>query len=124
MPTATAPIATVAPDVMQNVYDELKTPFKHGIVVKEVQQAHLVSQQAQIESAKAQLTDAQRDLKRQLGLLASQDVSQSIVDQAQTKVDQLFIGWSLLYNCIPQPFIRHRQLLVGRNQCVIDNRMS
>src|SRR5947207_15537754 len=31
---ATAPSIAVAPDVMQNVYDELKTPFKYGIVIR------------------------------------------------------------------------------------------
>src|SRR5439155_8334922 len=55
----------------------------------EVAHVRLKSQNAQIASAKAQLTDALRDLHRQKELFASQDVSQSVVDQAQTKADQL-----------------------------------
>jgi HlyD family secretion protein len=53
-----------------------------------VGQARLGSLRAQIESAKVQLADADRDLRRQKELLATKDVSPSIVDVAQAKVDQ------------------------------------
>src|SRR5438270_757826 len=46
------------------------------------------SQVASILAAKVSLADAERDLKRQLGLLESHDVSQSVVDSAQAKVDE------------------------------------
>jgi HlyD family secretion protein len=51
--------------------------------------ARLLGQQASIQSLRIQLNDAERDLKRQQQLLESHDVSQSIVDQAQAKFDQL-----------------------------------
>lgn len=54
----------------------------------EVGEARLGAQQAQIESAKVQLADAERDLRRQLELLGTKDISQSVVDQAQAKADQ------------------------------------
>ena len=52
-----------------------------------VAKARLLAQEATILSAKFSLADAQRDLQRQTGLLKSNDVSQSIVDSAQAKVD-------------------------------------
>jgi HlyD family secretion protein len=54
-----------------------------------VSQATVESQVSQIASNKAMLEDAQRDLNRQKELLATKDVSQSVVDTAQAKVDQL-----------------------------------
>ena len=54
-----------------------------------VARSNMDSQKSQIESNRVQLEDAERDLKRQKGLLESKDVSQSIVDTAQAKVDQL-----------------------------------
>jgi HlyD family secretion protein len=54
-----------------------------------VDQQHIASSNAQIIAARANLDDAERDLKRQLGLLDTKDVSQSLVDTAQTKVDGL-----------------------------------
>jgi HlyD family secretion protein len=54
-----------------------------------VTRARLESQRATIAAAEVSLKDAQRDLKRQKELLDSKDVSQSIVDTAQTKVDEL-----------------------------------
>jgi HlyD family secretion protein len=53
-----------------------------------VTRARIESQKSQIEAAQAALKDAQRDLRRQVDLLESHDVSQSVVDTAQTKVDQ------------------------------------
>jgi HlyD family secretion protein len=52
----------------------------------QVAQARIESSKAQIDSQKASLADAQRDYDRQLGLLKSKDVSQSVVDTAETKV--------------------------------------
>jgi HlyD family secretion protein len=55
----------------------------------DVARARVQSQMAQIQSSRVQLADAERDLKRQMDLLGSHDVSQSVVDQAQAKHDQL-----------------------------------
>jgi len=52
-------------------------------------QARLQGQLSTIQSLKIQLNDAERDLKRQQELLGTRDVSQSIVDQAQAKFDQM-----------------------------------
>jgi HlyD family secretion protein len=57
---------------------------KAGIAVDE---ARVASQEASMVAAKVQLLDAERDLKRQQGLLETKDVSQSIVDAAQAKYD-------------------------------------
>ena len=54
-----------------------------------VTKARIESQRSQIVAAEASMRDAGRDLKRQQDLLATKDVSQSIVDTAQTKVDEL-----------------------------------
>jgi HlyD family secretion protein len=54
-----------------------------------VTQARVESQRSTITASEVDLKDAERDLKRQKELLASKDVSQSIVDAAQTKVDGL-----------------------------------
>jgi HlyD family secretion protein len=53
-----------------------------------VSETHVAAQQARIDSLKVLLVDAKRELKRQLPLLESNDVSQSSVDTLQTKVDQ------------------------------------
>lgn len=53
-----------------------------------VTKARIESQRSQIRASEAALKDARRDLKRQVDLLESHDVSQSVVDTAQTKVDQ------------------------------------
>jgi HlyD family secretion protein len=84
----------------------VELPYKEGDRVKKAQlravEARSAAQAAQLEMAKSQLessksdiaalraelTEAERDLNRQKGLHASQDVSQSVVDQAQTKYDQ------------------------------------
>jgi HlyD family secretion protein len=55
----------------------------------DVGNAKLISSRAAIEAQRFMLKDAQRDLDRQLDLLKSKDVSQSVVDTAQTKVDNL-----------------------------------
>jgi HlyD family secretion protein len=71
---------------------QLKSAQAHYLGQKaqiRVAQANIASQKSQIDSSRAQLEDAQRDLKRQNELLASKDVSQSVVDTAQAKVDQL-----------------------------------
>jgi HlyD family secretion protein len=53
-----------------------------------VTKAHIESQRSTIAASEVSLKDAQRDLERQKQLLESKDVSQSIVDTAQTKVDE------------------------------------
>ena len=55
----------------------------------DVAQARIESSKAQIRSQQASLTDAKRDLDRQSGLLQTKDVSQSVVDTAQTKCDTM-----------------------------------
>ena len=54
-----------------------------------VSEARIAAAGGQISASKVSLADAQRELGRQRELLASKDVSQSAVDQAQTKVDEL-----------------------------------
>jgi HlyD family secretion protein len=54
-----------------------------------VTRARIESQRSQIVAAEASMRDAGRDLKRQMDLLETKDVSQSIVDTAQTKLDEL-----------------------------------
>ena len=54
-----------------------------------VGEAHLKSQAAAIESIKVQLADAQRNLRRQNELVASQSVAKSFAEDAQAKADQL-----------------------------------
>lgn len=51
--------------------------------------ARVEAQGAQIEADRIMLADAERDLNRQMQLLESSDVSQSIVDTAKAKFDQL-----------------------------------
>ena len=53
-----------------------------------VDEARVAAQEASIAGAKFTLADVERDLKRQQGLLESKDVSQSIVDTAQSKFDE------------------------------------
>jgi HlyD family secretion protein len=52
-----------------------------------VAKARLLAEEASILAAKVTLADAKRDLMRQQGLLATHDVSQSVVDAAQAKYD-------------------------------------
>ena len=52
----------------------------------EVAAARLEAQKSQLEGTKASLTEAELDLVRQKGLLASHDVSQSVVDTAERRV--------------------------------------
>jgi len=55
----------------------------------DVARARGEAQRSQIAMNRVTLADAERDLRRQIELLASKDISQSTVDQAQTKVDEL-----------------------------------
>lgn len=52
----------------------------------EVAAARVEGQRSQLAGLKATLTDAEKDLERQRGLLASHDVSQSVVDSAERRV--------------------------------------
>jgi HlyD family secretion protein len=54
----------------------------------QVAEARIRAQEAQIQALHAVLSEAERDLKRQLDLRSSRDVAQSVVDQVQAKVDQ------------------------------------
>ncbi len=55
---------------------------------KSVSESHVDASRSRIDALKVTLADARRELDRNKGLLASQDVSQSAVDQLQSKVDQ------------------------------------
>ncbi len=55
----------------------------------ELSKLEVESQQASINATMASYVQAQRDLDRQKALLATKDVSQSVVDQAQSTYDQL-----------------------------------
>ncbi|NLF31759.1 MAG: efflux RND transporter periplasmic adaptor subunit [Planctomycetes bacterium] len=54
-----------------------------------VQAAEIAVQQAQIEGVRAALEEARRDLERQRNLRTSGDTSQSLVEQAQRRTDEL-----------------------------------
>jgi len=54
-----------------------------------VAETRISAQEQQLGATKVQLAEAQRDLRRQLQLLESRDVSQATVDTAQSKVDEL-----------------------------------
>ena len=53
-----------------------------------VDESHIAGQESSIAAAKFTLADVARDLKRQQGLFETKDVSQSIVDTAQSKFDE------------------------------------
>jgi HlyD family secretion protein len=55
----------------------------------EVSRARVASLEATVEGQEISLADARRDLKRQLALRESGDVSQATLEQAQTKCDNL-----------------------------------
>jgi HlyD family secretion protein len=54
----------------------------------EVAAARVEGQKASLEGLKASYDEAQRDLERQKGLLASHDVSQSVVDTAERRLQE------------------------------------
>ena len=54
-----------------------------------VEEARIASQRASLAGLAASVAQAQRDLKRQTGLLESKDISQSTFDQARLKLDDL-----------------------------------
>lgn len=55
----------------------------------EVEKSRIASQRAQIDAATATFTKAERDLKRSVELRASNDISVSDLDQAQSRYDEL-----------------------------------
>ena len=54
-----------------------------------VAETRIIAQESQIEASRVTLADAERDLRRQLQLIETKDVSQSTVDTAQARVDGL-----------------------------------
>ena len=54
-----------------------------------VSEQRIKSQESQLTSQRIQVADAERDLRRQTQLLQTRDVSQSVVDTAQARVDNL-----------------------------------
>jgi HlyD family secretion protein len=55
----------------------------------EVEKARIASQQANLGGLDASLKQAERDLQRQKGLLASKDIAQAAFDQTKSKYDEL-----------------------------------
>ncbi len=55
----------------------------------EVENARIAGQKASLTGLAASLKEAKNDLSRKKGLLESQDISQSVFDQAQCRVDEL-----------------------------------
>jgi HlyD family secretion protein len=55
---------------------------------RHVAESRVAAQRAQLAGLEATLSEAQRDLERQRGLLESKDVSQAIVDTAQRRVQE------------------------------------
>lgn len=55
----------------------------------EVEKARIASQQSGLKALDIQLSQAIRDLKRQEGLLKTKDVSESVVEDARSNVDEL-----------------------------------
>ncbi len=55
----------------------------------EVSKTQIAAQKAQLEGTRATFAQAQRDFQRQKQLLASKDISQSVFDLAQQKLDEL-----------------------------------
>ena len=84
-------------DVLVRLDDtEMQARLRATMARRSGQAANLGVAQAQIEAAKARLASnrvmrdqAQRDLARQTALYESQDVSRQVVDDAQSKFDQL-----------------------------------
>ena len=54
-----------------------------------VSEQRIQASRSTIDSTRANMLDAERDLKRQAGLLSTSDVSQSVVDTAQTRFDSM-----------------------------------
>ena len=55
----------------------------------EVEKARIASQESNLTGLTASLDQAERDLKRQRGLLESKDIAQATFDQAQARYDEL-----------------------------------
>jgi HlyD family secretion protein len=73
---------------LEATLNSVKARHEAELASLQVSKTHVAAQQARIDSLKVLLADAKRELKRQLTLLESNDVSQSSVDTLQTKVDQ------------------------------------
>lgn len=73
---------------LEATLNSVKARHEAELASLQVSKTHVVAQQARIDSLKVLLADAKRELKRQLSLLESEDVSQSSVDALRTKVDQ------------------------------------
>ena len=69
--------------------DSVKARYAAQEAERVVAQARINAQESQVQVQRVTLADAQRDLRRQLQLFETKDVSQSVVDTAQARVDQL-----------------------------------
>ncbi len=73
---------------LEATLNSMKARHEAELASLQVSKTHVTAQEARIDSLKVLLADAKRELKRQLPLLQSEDVSQSSVDALRTKVDQ------------------------------------
>ena len=74
---------------MQSELASTEARHKAQLAQVDVQKAQIEATKSRINGQRAMLVDAERDLSRQKELLATNDVSQSVVDTAQTHVDEL-----------------------------------
>lgn len=74
---------------MESELASAEARHKAQIAQVDVRKAQIESAKSRIQGQRVMIADAERDLARQKELLATNDVSQAIVDTAQTKVDDL-----------------------------------
>jgi HlyD family secretion protein len=69
--------------------DSVKARYAAQQAERVVAQTRISAQESQVQAQRVALADAQRDLRRQLQLYETKDVAQSVVDTAQSRVDEL-----------------------------------
>ena len=93
----------------ENLESQLRSA-KAGYAAQEaqikVEKARIEAQKASIEGLKAALKQADRDLNRKKGLFESQDISQSVFDQAQCSFDEQQAKTKSAH-CLFQPIKRY-----------------
>ena len=70
--------------------DSVKARYDSEAAQLKVTEIRIRAQDAQLRAQKVSLADAERDLRRQKELFETKDVSESVVDTAQAKVDNLY----------------------------------
>jgi HlyD family secretion protein len=73
---------------LQAALKSVKARYAAQEAERAVAQTRIRAQESQVQVQRVNLADAQRDLRRQLQLFETKDVSQSVVDTAQARVDQ------------------------------------